>query len=210
MEKRCSSCKRVKDITDFPRSSRTICGRSARCKVCINAVNREYRNANREKWSQSRKRHYRANIEKMRAQKVAYGQAHKEEKSAYDRVYRQANPDRIREHKRAWARRNVDNIEVRLKRNLRRRIHHVIKGTNKAGTTFELLGCDLETLKKHIEAQFTGEMCWENYGQFGWHIDHIRPCYEFDLTDNEQQKICFHYRNLRPLWWLENISRRRT
>ena len=47
----------------------------------------------------------------------------------------------------------------------------------------------------------------ENYGTFGWHIDHIRPCSSFDLTDLEQQKQCFHYTNLQPLWWFDNIKK---
>jgi hypothetical protein len=51
-------------------------------------------------------------------------------------------------------------------------------------------------------------MSWDNYGIKGWHIDHIIPCAAFDLTDPEQQKICFHYTNLRPLYWADNISRK--
>lgn len=50
-------------------------------------------------------------------------------------------------------------------------------------------------------------MTWENYGVHGWHIDHIRPCKSFDLTDPEQQKECFHYTNLQPLWWWENLEK---
>ena len=35
-------------------------------------------------------------------------------------------------------------------------------------------------------------------------IDHIRPCYAFDLTDPKQQKKCFHYSNLQPLFKDDN------
>jgi hypothetical protein len=34
-------------------------------------------------------------------------------------------------------------------------------------------------------------MTWENYGVKGWHIDHIKPCSSFDLTDPIQQKKMF-------------------
>ena len=48
-------------------------------------------------------------------------------------------------------------------------------------------------------------MTWDNYGE--WHIDHIKPCCGFDLTDFEQQKKCFHYTNLQPLWAKDNITK---
>jgi hypothetical protein len=48
-------------------------------------------------------------------------------------------------------------------------------------------------------------MTRENHGI--WHIDHITPCTAFDLTDPEQQKKCFHYTNLQPLWASDNIRK---
>ena len=48
-------------------------------------------------------------------------------------------------------------------------------------------------------------MTWDNYGK--WHVDHIIPVSRFDLTDPEQQKICFHFTNLQPLWGGENIGK---
>ena len=70
-----------------------------------------------------------------------------------------------------------------------------------------IIGCTLEQLKKHLENQFTAGMTWKNYGRNGWHIDHIKPCTSFDLTDPKQQRKCFHYSNLQPLWAAENISK---
>jgi hypothetical protein len=65
----------------------------------------------------------------------------------------------------------------------------------------------VEQLRQHLEAQFTDGMSWDNYGRDGWHIDHIRPCASFDLTDPEQQRQCFHYTNLQPLWAADNIRK---
>jgi hypothetical protein len=48
-------------------------------------------------------------------------------------------------------------------------------------------------------------MSWENHGE--WHIDHIRPCAAFDLTLAAEQKVCFHYSNLQPLWAEENMKK---
>ena len=71
----------------------------------------------------------------------------------------------------------------------------------------ELVGCSMDQLKEHLERQFTEGMTWDNYGFYGWHIDHIIPCVSFDLTDIEQQKKCFHYTNLQPLWAKDNLSK---
>ena len=58
---------------------------------------------------------------------------------------------------------------------------------------------------EHIEKQFKPGMTWERYGE--WHVDHIRPCASFDLTDPEQQTICFNYENLQPLWAIDNMKK---
>jgi hypothetical protein len=48
-------------------------------------------------------------------------------------------------------------------------------------------------------------MSFKNYGK--WHIDHIRPCASFDLSKASEQKECFHYTNLQPLWAEDNLSK---
>jgi len=35
----------------------------------------------------------------------------------------------------------------------------------------------------------------------------MRPCASFDLADPEEQKKCFHWTNLQPLWALDNIRK---
>jgi len=79
--------------------------------------------------------------------------------------------------------------------------------SKKSKTSKNLLGCSLEVLKFHLECYFTKGMSWDNYGYYGWHIDHIKPCAAFDLTDPEQQKQCFHYTNLQPLWAEDNMKK---
>ena len=77
--------------------------------------------------------------------------------------------------------------------------------TQKAKSTLELIGCSISELRAHIEAQFKPGMTWANHGK--WHIDHIRPCASFNLTDPEQQRQCFNYKNLQPLWAEENLRK---
>ncbi len=75
----------------------------------------------------------------------------------------------------------------------------------KYNTTIELLGCSGIFAKQYLEYKFQPGMTWDNHGK--WHIDHIRPCASFDLKDPEQQKVCFHYTNLQPLWAKDNLSK---
>lgn len=69
----------------------------------------------------------------------------------------------------------------------------------------ELLGCDIQFFRGWLQAHFQPGMTWENIGE--WHIDHHIPCAEFDLRDPEQQKQCFHYTNLKPLWGVDNMRK---
>lgn len=89
---------------------------------------------------------------------------------------------------------------------LRHRITSAIKSNHskKFGPTKRLIGCDYPFLIKHLESKFTTGMSWKNYGK--WHVDHIKPCYEFNLTIEDEQMKCFHYTNLRPLWATSRIA----
>ena len=79
------------------------------------------------------------------------------------------------------------------------------RNVKKGCSTMELTGCELPFLKGYIEAKFVEGMTWENHGS--WHLDHIKPCCSFDLKNEEEQKKCFHYTNLQPLWAVENLSK---
>ncbi len=205
----CNRCKIQKDIEDFPKLSRSKDGRNKVCKMCKNLENKEYRNKDINRFREYRKDHYQRNITKMRAEKKKYCDLHKEEKSKYDKIYRENNKENIRGYKKNWLNKNRDNPILKIKRNLRRRIHHVLKGELKSDNAFNLIGCNAEFFKKHIESLWTEGMSWNNYSPTGWHIDHKIPCYKFDLSNPEEQKKCFHYTNQRPLWAKDNLSRRR-
>jgi len=99
-------------------------------------------------------------------------------------------------------------LKFRLRVSLGVRISQVMKSGVKASEkTLVLIGCSLQELMCHLEARFMPGMTWKNYGRYGWHIDHVVPCCSFDLTDEKQQRACFHFTNLQPLWWRENLSK---
>ena len=116
------------------------------------------------------------------------------------------NKDKInaRKREREKERRQTD-IDYRIKKNLRGRIYKAIKRNSKSTSTMILIGCSMDELKIHLSSMFKEGMSWDNYGK--WHIDHIKPCASFNLSDPAQQKECFHYSNLQPLWAIENIKK---
>ena len=103
-------------------------------------------------------------------------------------------------------RKSIDPI-FKLAKTLRSRLGSALnrKNIEKGFSTMELTGCELPFLKGYIEAKFVEGMTWENHGS--WHLDHVRPCCSFDLTQEEEQKKCFHYTNLQPLFAKENLSK---
>jgi len=79
----------------------------------------------------------------------------------------------------------------------------------KAGSAVKDLGCTIPELIKYLESKFQLGMTWENHSSTGWHIDHIIPLCEFDLTDREQFLKAAHYTNLQPLWAEDNLKKNR-
>lgn len=97
----------------------------------------------------------------------------------------------------------------RIGKLLRTRLWSALKNNQKSDHTLNLLGCSIDELKAHLEMQFEPGMTWDNLGkgEGKWQIDHIIPCSYFDLTKEENQRICFNYRNLQPLWAKDNLEK---
>jgi hypothetical protein len=99
------------------------------------------------------------------------------------------------------------NLQYKIRTALGNRLNELVKtGKAHGGRILDILGCTIPEFMAHLQRQFTDEMAWNNYGPI-WHIDHVRPCASFDLTDINQQKECFHWTNLQPLLALENLKK---
>jgi hypothetical protein len=70
----------------------------------------------------------------------------------------------------------------------------------------EYLGNDLAGLREWIESNFLEGMTWENYGEY-WVVDHIVPMRLFNLFDEDELKLCYHYKNLMPLLKRDNQNK---
>ncbi|MDB9965606.1 hypothetical protein OAD55_03415 [Planktomarina temperata] len=133
-------------------------------------------------------------------------QDHDNRKKRRERRNEQRKTSSAREKRNAQRRNRYSiDLDYRIREILRARVKGFITGENKSASALDLIGCDIKTIRMHLELKFTDGMSWENYGE--WHIDHIKAISFFDLTDEEQQKECFHYKNLQPLWAFDNLSK---
>lgn len=146
-------------------------------------------------------------LEQQRQQRQSPG--YKEKQSAYHKAWRQENVESIRTRRYLWQQEKLNSDpSFKLLCAMRHRLYMVLteRQTTKTQSVSDLLGCSIQEAKDHIASQFVPGMTWDNHGK--WHIDHIRPCASFDLTDEAQQKECFHYTNLQPLWAEDNVRKR--
>ena len=183
-------------------------------------VQRAWVNKNREKVHSYAARHRAAKMaspdavarrEAYRLNQIAWA----ERRSAIDKqrldkkaAWDAAAPEREvarRERKRIAKQALRKTPRFKVVRAARRRLRKIVKEKSRSVWHNDFIGCTPEFLCAHLAQNFKDGMSWDNYGQ--WHIDHIRPCAAFDLTNEDQCRLCFHYSNLQPLWANENIAK---
>jgi hypothetical protein len=209
----CSKCFKDKPVTDYYRENTTLDGFKAKCKECSENDKAIYKKYNGEKIKEQGKKYSQTERAKMlrtlrkgknRESGRKWREKNKELIRRKDKVYRQNNRYKINRRVKI---RLLTSPQAKLGHNLRARFHDALKRNciTKKCSVINLIGCSIMELKEHLSKIFKEGMCWENYGK--WHIDHILPIASFDLTDIEQQKKCFHFTNLQPLWAEENLKK---
>jgi len=101
--------------------------------------------------------------------------------------------------------------QKKIKHNIRSLLHQKLKrrGLTKDNKTFSSLGYSPDDLINHLENQFQDGMSWDNYGLYGWHIDHIKPdsWFNYKSTEDKEFKKSWALSNLQPLWAKDNLSK---
>ena len=229
----CSKCNEEKNTSEFyinPINNKL----RAACKVCFTNICKMYKEKNKEKVKQYHKQYRITNQEIIKEKGKIYREKNEEqikirqketskkyyqknrevviERSRnfrlnnpnYSKDYRKKNPNYPNQYRKK--RINEDTL-FRVSYSVRSRLHIFFTKNNitKKNKTFDFVGCSPEFLKEHLESQFKDGMNWDNYGFYGWHIDHIIP---LSSAKNEEElyKLC-HYTNLQPLWAKENLSK---
>ena len=188
----CKKCQNNLCITNFYSNRRTKDGLAYTCKRCLSEYSKKYKEKNSDKNVLNKKKWYKANKDKV---------------LRYQREYYKENQQYIVNRVVIYRRKRLQSDPVfKLKKNIRHRLSKILK-TNVSAVAFGFLGCSVEELKKHLESKFQPDMSWDNYGFYGWHVDHIKPLSSFDLTDPEQLKKACHYSNLQPLWAKDNFKK---
>ena len=166
--------------------------------------NKEHISIMHKKWDLKNKERIKHTLKEWRLKNPEYQREYHLKNPEYQREYHLKNPGHYNE----WQRNKAQNDpNFRLIRNLRGRLYKVLKGYNKSASTMKLIGCTIDELWDHLESKFESWMTRENYGEGGWDVDHIKACSEFDQTDPEQQRICFHWSNLQPMEHIANIKK---
>ena len=180
-----------------------------------------YKHSNDERYKESRKKYMDNWIDKNNEYKKAYNKKYnfenKEKIRENKKVYRMLNKEKIENYKKDnkikirnttrkyWSNRLKNDKLFYLSNKIRNLIRICIKNnkSNKKSKTIEILGCNFDFFKNHIESKFESWMNWDNHGKYngefcyGWDIDHIIP---ISSAKSEEDIIRLnHYSNFQPL-----------
>jgi phage-related minor tail protein len=190
-------------------------------KMTSKEYQKEYYQKNKKRIDERHKKYKKSNKEKVKLYQKEYDakryEKNKEEIKAQKRERDKKRKDKIKEYYQTHKKerrlyennKRKNDINYKLACGLRGRLNKALRGNQKSGSAVRDLGCSIPELKSYLESKFQEGMTWENYGYWGWHIDHIIPLDLFDLTNRKQFLKACHYTNLQPLWAEKNYTKGR-
>ena len=202
-KKKCSVCGEIKNIEDFYYRKDNNSYRNE-CKVCFNELHAEkrkkYRDTHKEHYKQYAKEYNEKNHEIIIQKKRDYN------RSNFDKR-RQYRLDHLEDYRQYYHTRKEQDLLYKFIIQTRNCIRESIKrkGYTKKSKTFDIVGCDFDTLMKHLKKTFKNNYGYDWHGQEDVHIDHIIP---LSTANNEEEvlKLC-HYTNLQLLKPEDNMSK---
>jgi len=193
----CNKCGIEKEVCEFYKKPKKENEVRSTCKICMNESSTKYNVVNKEILSEKNKK-FRLENPEINKEKC--------------RNYKINNPDyfskwveKNKEHRKKYIREYNSDPKNKIKNSLRGRINELLNKKYNNPRTLNLVGCDYEFLLKYLEDKFTEGMNWDNYGYYGWHIDHMIPI-SSAKTIEDIYKL-YHYTNLQPLWGKDNMRK---
>jgi hypothetical protein len=192
--KHCPTCDSWKAFSEYNKQSSSWDKLARMCRNCYC----EYKNSKRK------------NDEKYKQNDILYKQKYQQSgrRKEVSKIRYEAKKDEIIKKCVAYNKKKYNTDPYfKVVFSIRTRISKLLKQKNadKYNKFYNYLGCSKEEFILYFQAKFKEGMTWENHGE--WHIDHIKPCSLFNLLNEDEQKKCFHYKNLQPLWASENLSK---
>lgn len=202
--KKCSGCSKELALESFNKSKSGRLGLHNHCRACQKICKRRNYLLNIEKEKQYSKEYNKSDKAKEYRKKRYLED--REKLLEINRVLRRTPSARI---KADLSRKKLTNNKPSFKiaRNFTGKLRLFVKGKCDTDYMRSMVGCSRNELIAYITSKFTNGMSWDNYGYYGWHLDHIKPYSSFDLTKEEERRECFHYTNIQPLWQKDNISK---
>ena len=195
-QKQCCRCKEWMDVKKFSKNPRAWDTLLARCKDCDS---KRVKNSLKKPENKKRRQSYEKKYNRSKAGRNRY------------KRYRESEhgKEQKRQDKRKWRNRNKHKLEWKLRQYMSSRAWEIYFKSKKTKniSTMKMFGCNILKLHCHLESRFQEYMTTENHGRKGWHIDHIVPCKAWDLSSPIEQRVCFWYKNLQPLWAKDNIEK---
>lgn len=194
----CKGCRLYFDISNFYKKGvvNGIQRYFSKCKKCYYDTIRESKKISAKKYREENK----DNISKARKK-------YKEKNKDVIKAYNKRNSKKNQERTKKWIASKKNDELYKSKEAIRKLMTSAFRrlGKIKTSRTFDILGCDAEYFKTYIESKFKDGMSWDNYGQYGWHFDHIIPL--SSAKDEEDIIRLNHHTNFQPLWWMENLEK---
>ena len=202
MSKKCSKCNIEKELDMFGKFNRKtqngiILTYKYACRSCETETQRNRRNKEKDE-----------DPEKYHKKWADYYAKTKDEnkKAKQNWISIPENRDKRNEYIRKYkADRRLNDNAYKLFENHRKKIWKSL--TNKSNSSKELLGCDIENYVNWITYTMSDEMTWDNYGTY-WNIDHLVPVNTFDITNPDEAKKAFNWKNTWAMLSSDNFSKR--
>ena len=178
MQKKCSKCNKHKLVNNFYKNRSKPDGYATECKVCQAIMQRDYIKRNREFINKRQRAYYHNPKNRIKI-------------NGYRRI--------------GITRKKKNNPLFKFSQNIRCLISQTFRNSKFKKTTSseKILGCNIKTFRKYIEAKFEPWMSWKKYGRyngkrnFGFDLDHIVPI-AVAKTKKDIIKLN-HYTNFQPL-----------